>query len=271
MNSNIFIHYYKTISNLIKFFIYFVTLSLFITPALKSQDNVEYDHYYKWSEEGIQMEITVKGTVNFKETETFKVKIDPNCNIKGDNFIFVFKLSGEGEVTAEGKATLGDDPEDLVYMTFNVPVKVTINGKSLYVFVQDINGCKEMVNLQLEEKWTEKVKWDIQSDDPEADAYAEGLLPVTLGGHTYKMDKTLEYNPNFRFKEGKLELEEEAFLNAGVPMKGKIRYKINLSGTTSLGSDERYDIKEIQPGRDYSWPKLHWGPPLEQIQWDIIE
>lgn len=253
---------------------YFLTITLIVfnfNTVTSAQTNVEYDHYYKWEQEGIKMEITVKGQVEYSE-EGVRVKNDPKCNIivTGENYLIVSKFSGEGEVIAEGKATLGDDPENMVYMTFKVPVKVKIKGKSHYVYIPEKKGCKEMANIQLEEKWSETVQWDIQSDDPEADAYAESLMPMTLGGHTYKMDKTLEYNPNFRIKENKLELEEEAFLNAGVPMKGKIRYRINLFGTTTIGSDERYDINETQPSKDYAWPKLHWGPPLEEIIWDLI-
>ena len=39
-----------------------------------AQDYIEYDHHYDWSEEGIKMEITVKGNVEIKSIENFTVK-----------------------------------------------------------------------------------------------------------------------------------------------------------------------------------------------------
>ncbi len=237
-----------------------------------AQDYIDYDHYYEWNDEGIKMEITVKGNVEIKSIENFTVKKSENCLEVGDIDV-VSILGGEGEVTAKGVATLGDEPEDLVYMDFTVPVKVKIKGKSSYPYDQELKGCVQLYNLQLEESWTEKVNWNVNTGDPETDAMVKSLLPINLGGNTFKMEqKTLEFNRYPCYVENELILEEEAFMNAGYPMKGKIKYKINLTGCIKIGSALQYDINEsVQPYEQYNFPKLHWGPPLETIKWEIVE
>jgi hypothetical protein len=128
------------------------------------------------------MEITVSGQVPFHTTENFAVmtKCESGSEDSLDNLKAVSVLEGKGEVTAKGKAILGDksNPDDLVEMTFEVPVKVTLKGKTWWVD----GTCAEKWNLAYEESWAENVSWQIKSDDTEADARVMSLLPNTLGG-----------------------------------------------------------------------------------------
>jgi hypothetical protein len=210
------------------------------------------------------MEITVSGQVLFHTAENFAVmtKCESGSEDSLDNLKAVSVLERIGEVTAKGKAILGDksDPDDLVEMIFEVPVKVTLKGKTWWVD----GTCAEMWNLAYEENWAENVSWQIKSDDPEADARAMSLLPNTLGGQVNKLEaKSLEFQRNLYWLDHSPSLEEEAFLNMGMPMKGKIKYTIKMPGQNTLGGeeDEQYDINKSQPRRDYKFIDLHWGPP----------
>jgi len=254
----------------------FVFLSmLFVSNSIYSQGgySIEYDHNYYWKEVGINMAVTVAGKVPFHLGNKFAVitKCESGSKDSLDNLRDVANLEGEGEVTAKGKAILGDgsDPHYMVEMTFEVPVKVTLKGKTWW---KD-GTCAEMWNLSYEEFWTEDAIWQVKADDPEAAAMVKSFLPLKLGNQVNKLtEKSLEFQRWPYFADHPIELEEEAFMNMGVPMKGKIKYKINLpTSGISTGGDLQYDMNGIQPSRDYTFPDLHWGPPLDQIIWNTID
>ncbi len=249
-------------------------IGLQISIYAQGDYSLKYDHWYNWTEDGIEMKITVTGEVPFHTAENFAVmtKCQSGSDDSLDNLKAVSILEGQGEVTAKGEAILGDksDPENLVEMTFEVPVKVKLKGKTWWVD----DTCAEMWNLAYEESWTEQVNWQIISGDPEADAMAMSFLPKTLGGQVNKLeDKSLEFQRNPYWLDHPPSLEEEAFMNMGVPMKGKIKYTIKLPGAHTLGGeeDEQYDILDTQPHKDYKFIDLHWGSSLDQIKWNAVD
>jgi len=234
--------------------------------------SVVYNHRYTWNDEGIDMEITVKGEVPFHTGTNFAVipKCQTGSSDRLDSVKVVSMLEGEGEVTAKGKSILGDksDPENLVIMEYTLPVKIKITGKTWY----KEGTCAEMWNLALEEDWTGKVEWKYKAKSPEAEAIAQALSPATFGQINRLDDHTLEFQRYPVFSDIPLVLTEDAFPDMGFPMKGILVFCVNVPGIHRIGIDEQYDLDgSIQPNKEYKFSGLQWGPPLDQINWNVVD
>ena len=257
----------------IKEFITIIILLSTLLPAFsQSGYSVEYNHKYIWKDEGIEMEITVKGEVPFHTGTNFAVipKCQTGSHDRLDSVKVVSILEGEGEVMAKGKSILGDksDPENLVVMEYTLPVKIKITGKTWY---KDVT-CAEMWNLALEEDWTGKITWNYKAKSPEAEAVAQALSPATFGQMNRLDDHTLEFQRYPVFSDKPLVLIEDAFPDMGFPMKGRLLFRVNIPGIHRIGIDEEYDWDEsIQPNKEYKFSDLHWGPPLDQINWNVTD
>jgi hypothetical protein len=238
----------------------------------QSSYSVEYNHKYTWQDEGIDMEITVKGEVPFHTGTNFAVipKCQTGSTDRLDSVKVVSVIEGEGEITARGKSIYGDksDPENLVVMEYTLPVKIKITGKTWF---KD-GTCAEMWNLALEEDWTGKVQWKYEAKSPEAAAMAEALSPATFAQMNNLDQHTLEFQRYPVFADKPLVLLEDAFPDMGFPMHGKLVFRVNVPGIHKVGIDEQYDEdNSIQPNKEYRFSDLHWGPPLDQIKWNVVD
>ncbi len=242
-------------------------------PALsQSSYSVEYNHKYSWQAEGMDMEVTVTGEVPFLTGTNYAVipKCQTGSTSRLDSVKVVSELKGQGEMIARGKAILGDksDPENLVILDYTLPVKINIKGKTWF---KD-GTCAEIWNLAIEEDWSGEIKWNYGGPSEGWEALARVMSPSTFG-QVSKMEKhTLEFQRYPVFTDKPLVLVEEAFTAMGLPMKGKLVYRVHLPGIHRVGPDEQYDDNQsIQPNKEYTFTDLHWGPPLNQIKWSVVD
>ncbi len=256
-----------------KLFCLFIVMQLTGVSAFpQGSYSVEYNHNYSWQVEGIDMEITVRGEVPFQTGTNFAVipKCQTGSTSRLDSVKVVSKLKGEGEMTAKGKAILGDksEPDDLVIMEYTIPVKIKIEGKTWF---KDGN-CAEIWNLAITEDWSGEIKWDYEGPSEGWDAIAKVLSPATFGQVNKMEEHTLEFQRYPVFTDKPLVLVEEAFPDMGFPMKGRLVYRVHVPGIHRVGIDEQYDEDEsIQPNKEYKFTDLHWGPPLDQIKWNTVD
>lgn len=246
---------------------------LFASGFITAEESytIQYNHQFSWNDEGIRMSIQVTGPVQFRAASNHAIKWN-QPNHQGEPLNVVYRFMGESTVQAKGTGRMQGEG-DSVTLSFEVPVKVKLTGKSWFKPAPDNPGeFVELWNFQLDEDWTSHISWKVESSEPEAIPYIMAALPKNFQNPVPEQPrKTLQFqrHPYHRPQT----LEAQAFQNMGVPMKGTISYTFivpNQGVTTAPKDQNRYDEEYIIPDRDYHFPAAGWGPPLEEIVWDEV-
>lgn len=213
--------------------------------------------------------------------------------------------SGTAILKAEGNMDLPDlKIEKLNYFS---KVKIDIEGKTRYIKKPEAGGSIEVMNLKLNENWDGDITWDIKTDDPEEDQLRLKMLkmivPTTFPDSPHT-NKTLEYIAGYLYEDQTFEqtnsipgmgtftwrytkkynnvktYTEHPVENRVNPDPKKqherswrlVKREDNQNPTVNPKNEQHnYDDDHPKPKDYVDTYKPRIGPPLESIQWEVVD
>jgi hypothetical protein len=235
------------------------------------------DHQFVYSNPMVNYEISVTGRIPVQYEENFAVKV----KLYDKEYIdLASTLTGRGNLKVSGRGSINAGSFQVNKINYDSQIHVNIQGKTRYLEQED-GSVIPVMNLALEENWNGDLNWDIETSDPENDDLRynmfKNIVPTKIPGSPHT-GKTLEYITGYLY-------EDQTFQTvSSVPGMGTFRWRYTISYTyvkdkydtepkltVNPKNQSRFDDNRPKP-KDYVKtyePRL--GPPLESIEWEIID
>lgn len=249
---------------------------LFSQEALAETRNLILDHLFVYNNQVVNYRISVQGEILLKlETKGLYYAWAREGK---EMLVMATALTGTGKVSIRGRGNMNPGGKFIVHkMNYDSSMTVTINGKTRHIKAPEETGSYLLVNLELQENWDGSFNWDIETSDPKNDSLRlemfKRIIPQQIPysphtGHTIEFDHSfLEYVTYEYVTSNAMGTFRWRYIFCP-PADNRKAYKntVNPDNEQLNFDDDRPKPKDYIP-----IPKGRLGPPLNQIQWELVD
>ncbi len=256
-------------------FWYMVIGIIFSQEGFAETRNLLIDHLFVYKNQMVNYRISVQGGIPIDWTMKGFTRCwgwDEHEDLCG-----AIVWNGSGRVDIRGRGSMNPGGGFTVdKINYDSSMSVTVNGIQRYMKAPKDRGKGSIVlqNLELQENWNGKFNWNIKTSDPKNDSIRLKMLKKIV---PQKIPDSPHTGKTIEFDQSSLEFATYEYVTSNAMGTFRWRYilapsHINLKQYKDLVNDDsqkNFSDDSIKP-KDYRMPEGRLGPPLDQIQWDLV-
>ncbi len=254
---------------------YMIIGIIFSQAVFAETRNLLIDHLFVYKNQMVNYRISVKGEIKIDWTSKGFV----HCwNKKYEEILCdAIVWNGHGRVYIQGRGNMNPGGGFTVHkINYDSSMSITVNGIQRYMKgPKDRAGTLYVQNLELQENWDGKFNWDIKTSDPENDSIRLKMLKKVV---PHKIPDSPHTGKTIEFDQSYLENATYEYVTSNAMGTFRWRYILTPRSSnrkefpehTNAASQDNFDDDLPKP-RDYPVPEGRLGPPLDQIQWDLVD
>lgn len=256
----------------VSIFWYIVIGVIFSQEAIAETNTLILDHLFVYKNQMVNYRISVQGEIPLKLEGK---GLERSWNKDGkESTLPAIAVTGTGKVSIQGRGSMNPGAGFTVHkINYDSSMTIAINGKTRVIKAPEGIGSYMFFYLELQENWDGDFNWDIKTSDQKNDSLRLGMLKRIIPkkipdsphiGHTIKYSYFFTGNSTYEY------ITSNAM--------GTFRWRYIFSPYTSRVykkiinpvDQERFDNDFPKPKDFITVSKGELGPPLDQIQWDLV-